>query len=118
MRRADLRAGTPYLHVYWEPGSYLEQVSVMEIDRTSPDSVSCSSSADFASLKSLARRIRKNQSSGLTNSQEYASIRPSKVMRRTSLGSSDLTLFDGVSEISSVAAESDSMSWQPEGVNV
>jgi len=39
-------------------------------------------------------------------------------MRRTSLGSSDLRLFDGVSEISSVAAESDSMSWQQEGVNV
>jgi hypothetical protein len=51
MRRADLRAGTPYLHVYWESGSYLEQVSLMDIDRTSLDSISRSSSADFASLK-------------------------------------------------------------------
>ena len=90
----------------------------MDIDRISLDSISRSSSADFASLKSLARRIRDNQSSELTNSQEYASIRPSKVMRRTSLGSSDLRLFDGISDISSIAAESDSMSWQPEGVNV
>ena len=76
----------------------------------SVDSASHSSLTDFASMKSLSYRIRRNQSLASVNAQEYARIKPSKVMRPASVASSDLGLFDSVSKISFVEAESDMMS--------
>jgi hypothetical protein len=87
-----------------KPGHDTDQPYCGEVDRMSLDS---SPLTDLASLESLSGRIQRNQSSALHNGQECAKIRPSQVMRRTSFASSDLRLFDGISDISSVAAGSD-----------
>jgi hypothetical protein len=108
----------PQVGIYPTADHEIQHMHLEEVGRIWLDSISRSCSTDLASIMSLSRRIRRDQLLAPINGQEYAKITPSQVMRRASIASSDFRLFDGIFEIPFTAAESDSMVWQPESINV
>jgi hypothetical protein len=87
-----------------------ERTHFRDMDRIWLGATSRSCSTDLASIRWLARRIRQDQLSAPTKRQGYARVRPSQVMRPTSIASSDFRLFGGaVESLSSAAAELDSI---------
>lgn len=88
-----------------------EQLYIGDVDRMSADSTS---RASFKSIRSLSKRIRRTISSISADHREYASIPPSQVIRRSSSASAECRIFPEFSDIRSVAAESDAMSWKSE----
>jgi hypothetical protein len=78
--------------------------SFRDVDRIWLGAASGSGASELASIRSLSRRIRQDQVSAPAKRQQQGSarVRPSQVMRPTSMASSDFRLFGGAAELDSI----------------